>query len=66
MRLYIDGGLDNSGQNDKWIGTKDTDSQTLIGSQNDNSGEYFEGRIDDVRFYDYILADIIIAQLAGQ
>ena len=66
MQLYIDGVLDSQGQNDKWIGTKDTNSRTLIGSQNEKNGEYFQGRIDDVRFYDDILSGSIIAQLAGK
>ena len=66
MQLFIDGVLDIDGQHDKWIGTKDTTSRTLIGSQAEKDGEYFEGRIDDVRFYDYILSSDIIAQLAGK
>lgn len=66
MWLYIDGQLDNSGLDAKWIGTKDADSGALIGSQNGNPAEYFHGRMDDLRFYDYLLSDTAIAQLAGR
>jgi hypothetical protein len=66
MQLFIDGVLDSEEQNDQWIGTKDTNSRTLIGSQDEKAGEYFEGRIDDVRFYDHILSSVMIARLAGK
>ena len=56
MALFIDGAPDNSGQNDKWKGTKDAQDFIWIGGlQYGMSQQYFEGIIDEVKFFTRVL-----------
>ncbi|MHC4537061.1 MAG: LamG domain-containing protein [Planctomycetota bacterium] len=56
MALYIDGVLDNSGQNDKWIGTKDSQDFIWIGGlQFGNRQQYLDGQLDEVKFFSRVL-----------
>jgi len=56
MALFIDGILDNSGQNDKWTGAKDSQEYIWIGGlQFGNRQQYLDGRLDEVKFFTRIL-----------
>ena len=56
MALFINGVLDNSGQNDKWMGTKDAqDFIWLGGLQFGNRQQYLEGRLDEIKFFGRVL-----------
>ena len=56
MALFINGVLDNLGQNDKWMGTKDAqDFIWLGGLQFGNRQQYLEGRLDEIKFFGRIL-----------
>jgi hypothetical protein len=56
MALFIDGALDNSGQQDKWKGTKDAQSFIWIGGlQYANNQNYFKGQLDEVKFFTRVL-----------
>jgi len=63
MVLFIDGVPDNSGQNDKWIGTKDAQDFIWIGGlQFGNRQQYLDGRLDEVKFFTRVLdeAEILL------
>jgi len=56
MALFIDGAPDNSGQSDKWKGAKDAQDFVWIGGlQYGMSQQYFEGMIDEVKFFTRVL-----------
>jgi len=56
MALFIDGALDNSGQQDKWKGTKDAQNFIWIGGiQYANNQNYFAGQLDEVKFFNRVL-----------
>jgi hypothetical protein len=56
MALFIDGTLDNSGQDDKWIGTKDSQDFIWIGGlQFGNRQQYLEGWLDEIKFFSRVL-----------
>jgi hypothetical protein len=56
MALFIDGVLDNSGQNDKWKGTKDAQDFIWIGGlQFGNRQQYLDGQLDEVKFFSRVL-----------
>jgi hypothetical protein len=56
MALLIDGVPNSSGQSDKWIGTKDSQDFIWIGGlQFANRQNYFEGNLDEVKFFTRVL-----------
>jgi len=61
-KLYIDG--DPNGTKDSWdVNTYDESDALKIGFANHDFSDYFYGRMDDVRIYDYVLDDANIAAL---
>jgi len=63
MALFIDGLPDNSGQNNKWIGTKDAqDFIWIAGLQFGNRQQYLEGRLDEIKFFSRVLNEAEIKE----
>ena len=56
MALFLNGVLDNSGQNDKWIGTKNAQDYMWIGGlQFGNRQQYLDGYLDEIKFFTRVL-----------
>jgi len=63
MALFIDSMPDNSGTADKWIGTKNAQDLIWIGGiQFANNQNYFEGNIDEVKFFTRVLNEAEIRE----
>ena len=54
MNVYLDGSLDNTGNNYTATGTIQNERKVTIGSESDGSGR-MKGKISDVRIYDWEL-----------
>ena len=64
VKFYINGGLDNTSTtftND----LEDTAESIIIGWAGQSSGEHFDGRMDEVRLYDYALNQSNVTALAA-
>ena len=59
FRLYVDGQLDTAGNISTTVNTNST-NDFMIGRRNDNT-RYFNGDIDEVRFWDFARSDSAIA-----
>jgi len=64
MNLYINGNFDSSGPLTKGFSSSKS-SKLTIGVRGSEDGEYFNGLVDDLRIYDYVLSAEEIKALAG-
>ncbi|MHC4742916.1 MAG: right-handed parallel beta-helix repeat-containing protein [Planctomycetota bacterium] len=63
LRLYIDGTEDPAGPVPESQGITTNDYDVLIGENQERPGRWWDGKLDDVRIYNYALTPMEIVQL---